>query len=303
MSAVNLSALPLPDNDNFEDAIPLGEDTLVGYNFTATLEAGEPHSSFTNTVWWSWTAPNSGLACIVTDGSSFDCGIGVYTGNTVSDLTLVANTSDEPTNNTPNYLMFPAVKGATSYIQVAGGYGLPSSDIVISAQPEGMTITDLQTDLDTNTDLLGFSASVEVANAGLSPQNIELDIVARAGYSWTQDASSNGVDFYLPEGLPQDQVLGSYQVANLAPGAQNSLIISNVCPAPKIIDSENFDTDGTFLLSSREPIKTVFFSVPGLGQMLADLMGRAAELLALIPAAAVAVPSSWFPRPSMARPR
>ena len=103
-----------------------------------------------------------------------------------------------------------------------------------------MTITDLQTDLDTNTDLLGFSASVEVANAGLSTQNIELAIVARAGYSWTQDASSNGVDFYLPEGLPQDQVLGSYQVANLAPGAQNSLIISNVCPAPKIIDSENF---------------------------------------------------------------
>ncbi len=282
VTVVDISSFPKADNDNFADAIPLGDGTFVGYNFTATLEPGEPFSLYNNTVWWSWTAPNSGLACVVTDGSSFDCGVGVYSGSTVSSLSPVANSSDLSTNDTPNYLTFPAVGGSTYYIQVAGGYDQPYSYIVISVLPQGIAISDLKTNLNGTTGVTDFSASVEVANAGVSPQTIELDVVARAGYSWTQNGEENGIDFYLPQGLPPDQVLGSYFVTNLAPGAQTDLIISNVCPAPDVIDTENFGygwdifvnyvgtyQDSTFLLSGAWP-SISGFNGPGGGVARVD---------------------------------
>jgi hypothetical protein len=294
---VNLSDLPKADNDDFNAAIPLGSATLVGYNFTATLEAGEPFSFYTNTVWWSWTAPNSGWACVDTDGSSFDSVLGVYSGNSVSALSVVAETANDSTNNTPNYLMFPAVAGDTYYLQVAGGYGLPGSYIVISVQPEGMTISDLQTNLNTNTGLVDFTASVEVANSGSSPQNVELDLVARAGYSWTQDASSNGIDFWVPDGLPPDQVLDSYFITNVAAGGQATVIVSNVCPAPDIIDSENFGIgwdifvtfvgtyrDSVFLCSGPWPT-IAGFNGPGGGVIRLDPSATAGGPLQLVSAA------------------
>jgi hypothetical protein len=210
-----------PDNDNFAAAIPLGTATLVGNDINATFQSGEPNNGATNTVWWSWTAPNSGLAWVDLDGSSGEFYVGVYTGPAVSFLLPVAGNP------------FNAVAHTTYYVQVSG-YG--SNAIAISVQPEGMSILNYQTFLNgDNTET--FWASTEVANSGTSPQTIQIDIVARAGYSATQ----TGIEAYsLPEDLPPDELLGSYYITNLAAGAETNLTLSNTCPAPDVVDFVNY---------------------------------------------------------------
>src|SRR5216117_2959909 len=80
-----VTALAAPVNDNFANAIPLTGLTVTttGSNSGATRESGEPihySSSGTHSVWWRWTAPDSGLSTIDTFGSSFDTLLAVYTG-------------------------------------------------------------------------------------------------------------------------------------------------------------------------------------------------------------------------------
>src|SRR4051812_7627755 len=66
-----------PPNDSFELRSTLSGTTnsVLASNVGATTEAGEPaHAGDAggSSVWWSWTAPNSGTFSISTVGSSFD---------------------------------------------------------------------------------------------------------------------------------------------------------------------------------------------------------------------------------------
>jgi len=84
----------LPDNDNFAVRVPLAGSsvTTTGSNVGATREIGEPDPNFTGgrSVWWTWTSPANGYVTITTAGSSFDTMLTVFTGNVVTNLTLVA---------------------------------------------------------------------------------------------------------------------------------------------------------------------------------------------------------------------
>jgi hypothetical protein len=207
-----------PINDNFAKAIPLSAATQAGTDLGATLQTGEPHANgVTNTVWWLWTAPHSGLAYIdLNGGNGGNYYVQVFTGLSVNFL-------NEITGNP-----FQASVGATYYIQVSGYDG---SDISISLQPDGMRTSALQHT--PNPDYSEpFSANVEVANAGTNAQNFEVDIVARAGYSATQR--------YLGSfDLPSDQLLASYYVTNLAPGALTNIFVTNTCPAMEVLADNN----------------------------------------------------------------
>ncbi len=90
-----------PANDNFANAIVLTGTNLstTGSNVGATPEAGEPvhwpgGSSPTNSVWWKWTAPGTGVVQINTTNSTFDTILAVYTGSAVSSLSVVASNDD-----------------------------------------------------------------------------------------------------------------------------------------------------------------------------------------------------------------
>jgi len=88
-----------PVNDAFADGIPLdgASGTTTGFNIGATKEPGEPNHAGNmggKTVWWTWTAPDSGLAIFDTFGSHFDTLLAVYTGSDVSNLILVADNDD-----------------------------------------------------------------------------------------------------------------------------------------------------------------------------------------------------------------
>src|SRR5438445_13409043 len=99
-----LSAQAQPANNNLAAGIPLSGAivTVTGRNVGANKENAEPNHAGNRggaSVWWTWTAPASGLSTIDTSGSSFNTLLGVYTGGSVSTLTTIA-TNDDFNGNT-----------------------------------------------------------------------------------------------------------------------------------------------------------------------------------------------------------
>ncbi|MGN0855672.1 MAG: leucine-rich repeat domain-containing protein, partial [Kiritimatiellia bacterium] len=108
-----------PENDDFSDALELsGASGQVSQLTTGgTLEENEPLlnyiASISASVWWKWTAPSNGVATITTEGSDFDTVLGVYLGDDLSGLTVVAE-------NDYIGVEFYVAAGRTYLITVAG---------------------------------------------------------------------------------------------------------------------------------------------------------------------------------------
>ena len=125
-----------PANDDFTNRIVLEGSYVAatGSNIDATTEAGEPNisgpysSPSQHTVWWSWTAPASGLTtvrAIITDppttstaGAGRSQGgsggsLAIYTNSSLESLGRIAGQSYAPTT-------FQAVAGQDYQIQVDG---------------------------------------------------------------------------------------------------------------------------------------------------------------------------------------
>ena len=155
-----------PVNDNFADAtlISGASGSISGSNVGATYETGEPLKNYkaaaTNTIWWVWTAPLSGVATFCTTNTTFDTVMGVYTGSSVSSLKTIKQDDDGGPNHT-SICAFDAVPGTTYYIAVSG-YGaskqgaikldwnvLPLQTYTISYKPgpyaSGLTYTATKT--------------------------------------------------------------------------------------------------------------------------------------------------------------
>jgi hypothetical protein len=130
-----------PANDKFSNAIPitlnLGAYRATGSNIypaPATRQSGEPQiagNAGGHSVWWKWQAPASGLTYVDTRGSLFDTIMGVYTGSSVNNLTLVASNNDEeddlpPDRISTSWVAFTATSGTTYYIAVDGWYSSSS---------------------------------------------------------------------------------------------------------------------------------------------------------------------------------
>ena len=116
----------LPFNDNFANAAPLPQY----YGFTkasskgATAEANEPMHGATGgaSIWFTWTAPESGPAYADTLASDFDTTIAVYTGSSLNALTKIGSNDDAP-GRTTSRVSFTATQGTTYYIAVDGKNG------------------------------------------------------------------------------------------------------------------------------------------------------------------------------------
>ncbi|MCX6873973.1 MAG: S8 family serine peptidase [Verrucomicrobia bacterium] len=123
-SATTFTALVPPANDNFANAqvISGNTGTVSGNNAAATKEVNElDHvgNPGGKSVWYRWTAPSAGAWQFTTLGSSFDTVLAVYTGNSVSTLTLIAN-GDDTAGATNSSLRFVAVAGTVYRIAVDG---------------------------------------------------------------------------------------------------------------------------------------------------------------------------------------
>lgn len=111
-------------NDNFSTAMALTGMTGSSYadNHDASKEVDEPNhagDSGGKSVWWQWQAPLTGMVELSTHGSDFDTLLAVYSGDTVSTLSLVAdNDNDLPSNS--SRVVFSAQTGTRYHIAVDG---------------------------------------------------------------------------------------------------------------------------------------------------------------------------------------
>ena len=114
-------------NDRFANRteIPSSGGLVTGSSVGATKEAGEPNHGNVpggKSVWWTWTAPASGLVSVNLDGSSFDTALGIYRGSTVNTLTSVAQDNDSGAGFCSR-IIFNASAGVTYHIAVDGDNG------------------------------------------------------------------------------------------------------------------------------------------------------------------------------------
>lgn len=114
-------------NDDFDGRTTLaGESILVtASNVGGSKEAGEPNHAGNaggRSIWWTWTAHFTGPVVISTRNSTFDTTLAVYTGTSLTALSLIAENDDSnPVAPLAGSLVgFEGVKGQTYQIAVDG---------------------------------------------------------------------------------------------------------------------------------------------------------------------------------------
>jgi hypothetical protein len=116
-----LTVIPRPANDDFSNRIQLiGTNlTTTGSDTYATLEPGEPDGGWSGaqSVWWTWTAPTNGIANLDVSDFTGDQVLSVYTGDILTNLTLVTSAT---WFNLPLSVQFPVAAGVTFQIAVDG---------------------------------------------------------------------------------------------------------------------------------------------------------------------------------------
>ena len=134
MACIFLAAAPVcaqtPANDNFADAEAISgvSGSVAGSNIGATPEPGEKTilGFGTSSIWYVWTAPADGDYTFDTEGSTgggpggfMDTLLGVYTGDAVDNLTVVAENDDINYPTDPaSRVTFTASAGTVYYIAV-----------------------------------------------------------------------------------------------------------------------------------------------------------------------------------------
>ena len=127
-AVASLSTGIAPTNDMFSAGAPISGSTgsIKGNNAGATKEAGEPNHAGNaggHSIWYNWTAPSSSQVTFDTAMSAFDTLLAVYTGSSVSGLTLIASNDNISTNNSRSRVKFTPVGGTIYHIAVDGANG------------------------------------------------------------------------------------------------------------------------------------------------------------------------------------
>ena len=128
VSLIAATTADIPVNDNFSNAIvlPTAGITNAVNTLYATKEPGEPNHAGNaggHSLWWTWTAPSLGTVTIGTGGSAFTTLLGVYTGSSVSALTVVTNSDGLNRANGFASLTFAVAPGTQYYIALDGYNG------------------------------------------------------------------------------------------------------------------------------------------------------------------------------------
>ena len=133
MRVIAPAACTGPTGNCFSTAVAI---TAVPYTNSksttgATLETGEPRpcGSIGGTVWYTYTPSTSGTKITDTVGSAYDTVLAVYTGSTLTGLTLVGCNDDISGADLDSRVTWTATAGVTYRIQ-AGGYNGATGSLV-----------------------------------------------------------------------------------------------------------------------------------------------------------------------------
>ncbi|MDM8522755.1 CARDB domain-containing protein [Desulfococcaceae bacterium HSG8] len=132
----DVTILALPSNDDFANSSVLTgmSGHANGSNAFATKETDEPDhagKSGGKSLWWTWTAPETGYFGFDTHGSDFNTLLAVYTGTDIAHLTKIARNDNDGSANRNSGLIFRAQPGIRYYIAV-DGYTEASGDIILN---------------------------------------------------------------------------------------------------------------------------------------------------------------------------
>src|SRR5665213_1092044 len=174
------ASMPPPPNDDFANRIPLtGWDiTATGYNVNATVEDNEPENG-NATVWWSWTAPSSGMAIVETAGSTAYPYVEIYTGSSLANLTFQAY-GGQP---------FPVVGGTTYQVQV-GSFGSTGGIQLEIAAPPIVTLSNPTGDV-----VLPSPTNVVIRASAIDPYGTITNIQIYANGALLAASSASSINF------------------------------------------------------------------------------------------------------------
>lgn len=238
-------------------------NTIRGTNITFTREAGEPRHASRNgnhSGWISWTAPANGLLRVDTFGSEFDTLLAVYTGSTVSNLTVVAANDDVNGDSVVSAVAFNVTNGITYHIAVDG---LGTNNTVVGAnvgrivlnmalanpypifliQPQSLVVTQ------------GATATFSATTAGPGPQT----------YQWRLNgiAISGANSLTYSRANVQASDAGNYTiVASNTSGSTTSAVAVLAIAGPPTITSQPSDT-----VVVRDATATFTVGVSGVGPL------------------------------------
>ena len=125
-----------PVNDDFANCEFIGgaNGSVTGSNVSASKESGEPNHAGNaggSSIWYCWTAPETGYVTFDTIGSTFDTLLAVYIGSSVDRLTPVASNDNIADNIPQSRVTFPAV-ATTQYHVAIDGYNGASGDTTLN---------------------------------------------------------------------------------------------------------------------------------------------------------------------------
>ena len=199
--AVGGAALPasapaaMPPNDDFANADDLGNGLIAsasGSNLWATVEVGEPGRVFgpaIASVWYRWTAPQSGVVRVQTCDSNFDTTLAIFRGSALGALARVAANDDRC--GVQSGLRFFAIAGTTYYIAVDGWLSHQGSIELLLRFLVPPSNDDFANALDLG-DRLTASASGTNSDATVEPREPDhhgSTTIASVWYRWTAPAS------------------------------------------------------------------------------------------------------------------
>jgi hypothetical protein len=221
-SGVVLRLVQAQDNDLFVNRLNFAPfvTQVLDSNFGASKEPGEPnHADFTGgkSVWWSWIAPSNGLYQLDTTGSSFDTLLSVYSGASVSNLTLVADSDGDPADNYFNSkLTFSATAGIEYSFAIDGKNGA-SGSVVLNLVPAPLAA--LPNDRFANRiGFGGYQRSFTVDTSSGTKEQGEPNHASNPGGRsawWSWRAPADGQCSVVAVGRTFDPILAVYRGTNL----------------------------------------------------------------------------------------
>ena len=189
-------------NDFFAAALSLAppSGTEVDSNLSATLESSEPAldalgSGGGASVWYRYTAAQSGNLSVNTSGSQFDTVLTAYTGSTISNLTRLTfnDDIDYSAGVTTSSISFNATAGITYHLRVTS-YGSARGDITLNwTQANSCTATPAGDFFCAAISRTGQSQSTTQSNAGASTEvNEPLPSNSQASVWFAYTPAANG---------------------------------------------------------------------------------------------------------------
>jgi hypothetical protein len=120
--------LSRPANDPFASAQLLEgpSGSVLGTNLNATKETGEASHAGNSggaSVWYTWTAPSSGLLRLSTAGSACDTLLAVYTRSSLSALAPVMGGSNDDSAGSTSSVSVEVAAGTTYFVAIDGYRG------------------------------------------------------------------------------------------------------------------------------------------------------------------------------------